>query len=100
MRLFREGHPNAAFLTYERLLKAAGILEDDGAADMVCGQVHLLWAATCKTTFNGPHDKLCDMWLKTLPSSSSLICCKHNTHEVQTCQVFGYWSLACLDMPL
>jgi hypothetical protein len=35
MRLLREGHPNAAFLTYERLLKAAGILEDDSTADLV-----------------------------------------------------------------
>lgn len=35
MRLFRDGHLNAAFLAYERLLRAAGILEDDGTADMV-----------------------------------------------------------------
>jgi hypothetical protein len=35
MRLLRDGHPNAAFLTYERLLMAAGILEDDSTANMV-----------------------------------------------------------------
>jgi hypothetical protein len=35
MHLLREGHPNAAFLTYERLLKAAGILEDDSIGNMV-----------------------------------------------------------------
>lgn len=35
MRLFRDGHLNAAFIAYERLLRAAGFLEDDGTAEMV-----------------------------------------------------------------
>lgn len=35
MRLFRGGHPNAAFQTYERLLRATGVLDAE-AEDMVC----------------------------------------------------------------